>query len=77
MVVVPGATAVTTPVDPTTVAAEVFELLHVPPATASLNVILDVPATTDGPVTVPALAAGLTVSTCVAEAIQPFTSVTV
>ena len=71
MVVLPAATPVTTPV-PETVATEVDELLHTPPAVASARAVVE-PAQT---VFVPVIAAGaagmsLIVSDFVTEAEHP------
>ena len=62
MLVVPAATAVTTP-DAFTVATEVFELLHEPPLVPLLLYCAVAPGQSgDVPVTVPAVTLGLTVS---------------
>ena len=64
---VPPATPLTIP-DELTVALAVLLLLHVPPAVASLNVVV-APLHTDAvPVIVPAVGAALTVTTLVATA---------
>ncbi len=53
MVAVPGApTPLTIPLEPTTVANAVLLLLHEPPETASLNVIVDPKQTLPGPLIV-------------------------
>src|SRR5207244_2859249 len=66
MLVVPAATAVTTPVA-LTVATEVFELLQLPPAVPVLLYCAVAPTHNgDVPFTVPAVTFGLTVSVCLA-----------
>ena len=65
MVVVPALNAVTTPVDAFTVATEVLLLLHDPPASPLLVYVAVAPIQSgDVPLTVPALAFGLTVNDC-------------
>src|SRR5262249_44868017 len=61
MVTVPVLTPVTMPVLPT-VAMDVLLLLHTPPGAASESVIVPAIHTVVGPLMVPALAAGVTVS---------------
>jgi hypothetical protein len=65
MVAIPPPVPVTIPVL-LTVAIAVLLLLHVPPLVAFDNVIVLPRHTVDGPVMMPALAAGLTVSVAVA-----------
>lgn len=65
MIVVPAATPVTTPVEPT-VAILVAVLLHTPPVAASVKVILVAGHTVDAPDIEPALGLGFTVTTAVA-----------
>jgi hypothetical protein len=65
MVAVPAATPVTTPVEPT-VATEVLLLLHVPPVTVSLKVVVDEVQTVAVPVIEPADEDAPTVTTNVA-----------
>jgi hypothetical protein len=57
----PAATPVTTPVPVPTVAAAVLLLIQVPPAVASLSLIVDPAQTADGPVMGAATTPGLTV----------------
>jgi hypothetical protein len=73
MVVLPVATAVTTPVVLFTVALAGVLLVHVPPLTASERESVIPPThTAEPPVMVPALGAGFTVATLVAVAVpQP------
>ena len=62
IVVVPAPTAVTTPVDTFTVATAVLLLLHVPPPSPLLLYVAVAPIQSgEVPLTVPALAYGLTV----------------
>ena len=69
MVAVPAATPVTTPVPVTTVAVPGALLLHVPPAVL-LDMVIEWPVQTDnGPVI--EATAGFTVTTLVAEDVQP------
>lgn len=68
---VPGATPVTIPVVRPTVAIDVFTLVHVPPAIASLSVV-DVPMHTFVP---PLIVAGAVVTNIVVVVIQPVGSV--
>ena len=77
MVEVPSATAVTTPVVALTVATAVLLLLQVPPPVPLLVNVVDRPVhTDDAPVTEPAFAMALTVSSCVAvEVPQPLDTV--
>ena len=65
--VVPGVTPVTTPVGDTVALPEV--LLHTPPGAASTRLIVAATQTTFGPVMVPALGRGFTVTTRVAAAV--------
>jgi hypothetical protein len=67
MLALPGATPVTMP--PDTVAMPVLLLLHVPPLTLLVNVVVDPSHTTDVPDMLPGDGAVLTVSTLVT--IQP------
>ena len=63
ILVVPAATAVTSPVDAFTVATDVLLLLQVPPALPLLLYVAVWPIQSgDVPLTVPALAFGLTVN---------------
>ena len=63
--VVPAPVAVTTPVDASTVATAVLLLLHDPPASPVLLYVADWPIQSgEVPLTVPALAFGLTVNDC-------------
>ena len=72
MVAVPALTAVTTPVDELTVATAVLLLLHEPPETPLLVYVAVAPIQSgDVPLTVPALAFGLTVNDLVAEDAPP------
>ena len=68
MVAVPGPEIpLTIPVDAPIVATAVLLLLHVPPATVLLSVILDPTHTAD----VPVIAAGIAYTVTVAYATQP------
>jgi hypothetical protein len=60
--VVPGIRLYTTPVDEPIVATERFELLHVPPATASLSVTEAPAHTVDGPAIRPGVVTTFTVT---------------
>jgi hypothetical protein len=62
MVVLPAEIPVTTPVLASIVAAAVEPLLHVPPATLLLSIIVDPAHTEDGPLIVPAFASAFTVN---------------
>ena len=65
MFVVPALTAVTSPVDALTVATAVLVLLHDPPVLPLLvYVAVDPIQSGDVPLTVPAVAFGLTVNDC-------------
>ena len=76
IVVVPAPTAVTTPVEASTVATAVLLLLHDPPASPVLLYVADEPIQSgEAPVTVPALAFGLTITVAdeLAGPLQPLT----
>jgi len=77
MVEVPSATAVTTPVVALTVATAGLLLLQLPPPVPLLVNVVDRPVhTDDAPVTEPAFAMALTVTSCVAvEVPQPLDTV--
>ena len=68
MVEVPAATPVTTPV-PLTVAIPGLTLLQVPPAAASVRLVVVVGHTISPPVILPAFGDGFTVTTTVAAAV--------
>ena len=65
MIVVPGATPVTTPVG-STVATAVVVLLHMPPVATSVKFILVPGQRVNRPVMAPATGSGFTVTTAVA-----------
>jgi hypothetical protein len=61
MVVVPASTPFTMPVEEPMLATEVLLLVHTPPLTASVNVIVADSQTLVAPLMLPAFGAGLTV----------------